>query len=64
MSACRLGKFGARKMLYNPYRGLTFAAEKPNVVVNMAKSGSPPSVTLEKSTDGKKRTTLKGRTAT
>ena len=36
------------------YWGLTFTAEEPNVVVNMAKAGSPPSVTLEYSTNGKK----------
>jgi len=34
------------------YWGLCFTAEEPNVVVNMAKTGSPPAVTLETSTDG------------
>ena len=53
MSACRLGKFGARKLLYKPYWGLTFTAEEANVVINMAKVGSPLNVvTLETSFDG------------
>ena len=34
------------------YWGLCFTAEEPNVVVNMSKTGSPPAVTLETSTDG------------
>lgn len=34
------------------YWGLCFTAEEPNVVVNMTKVGSPPSVTLEYSTNG------------
>ena len=34
------------------YWGLCFTAEEPNVVVNMTKTGSPPAVTLETSTDG------------
>lgn len=32
--------------------GLCFTAEEPNVVVNMTKTGSPPAVTLETSTNG------------
>ena len=36
------------------YWGLCFTAEEPNVVVNMAKAGSPPAVTLVYSTDGRK----------
>lgn len=53
MSACRLGKFGARSLLYKPYWGLTFTAEQAGVVINMVKVGSPSNVvTLETSFDG------------
>ena len=40
------------------YWGLCFTAEEPNVVVNMAKFGSPSAVTLETSTDGVTWTTF------
>ena len=45
-------KFGGIKRP-DYYWGLCFTAEEPNVVVNMTKSGSPPAVTLEYSTDGR-----------
>ena len=50
MRAARIAMIGGKE---SPYWGLTFTAEEPNVVVNMAKTGSPPSVTMEYSLDGK-----------
>jgi hypothetical protein len=37
---------------FEPYWGLCFTAEEPNVVVNMSKVGTPPAVTIETSRDG------------
>lgn len=41
------GKMGMRRMMYRPFWGLTFTANEPGVTINMAKTGSPDSVSLE-----------------
>ena len=46
MSACRLGKFGARKLLCNLYWGLTFTAEQPNSTISMTKGSYAPTLSL------------------
>ena len=55
MSACRLGKFGARKLLYKPYWGLTFTAEEAGCVINMTSDNDGttpiPELSLEYSLD-------------
>ena len=44
----RLGVIGSRRLMYDkPFWGLTFKARNKNVIVNMRKSGSPDSISLE-----------------